>query len=149
MKKTISLSVFLPAFNEEAVIADNVREIADVLRKVTWNFEVIVCDDGSRDRTGPILSELQCRQPELNLKIVTHEVNQGYGAALASGFNAAVHELVFFTDGDKQFDVRELNKLLDAFNANTDLVIGWRKNRADPPLRRLNAWGWKLLISGV
>src|SRR5262249_34971694 len=78
-----------------------------------------------------------------------HERNRGYGAALASGFDAARKELVFFTDGDKQFDVSELASFLPELDDRTDLVIGWRRHRADPPMRLLNAWGWKLLVNGL
>jgi len=78
---------------------------------------------------------------------VTHEHNCGYGAALASGFDAASKDLVFLTDGDKQFDVTELREFLPAMDGQTDLVIGWRRNRADPLMRKLNALGWKLLVN--
>ena len=79
--------------------------------------------------------------------MVTHERNRGYGAALASGFDAARKDLVFLTDGDKQFDVAELAEFLPAMDGQTDLVIGWRRKRADPPMRKLNALGWKLLVN--
>jgi len=87
--------------------------------------------------------------PELPLRVVLHEQNRGYGAALASGFDAATKELIFMTDGDRQFDVAELERFLPALDAATDLVIGWREHRADPPLRLLNARGWKLLVNGL
>ncbi|HEY0580697.1 MAG TPA: glycosyltransferase family 2 protein, partial [Chloroflexota bacterium] len=79
--------------------------------------------------------------------VVTHEQNRGYGAALASGFDAARKDLVFLTDGDKQFDVTELAGFLPAIDAQTDLVIGWRRKRADPLMRKLNALGWKTLVN--
>jgi glycosyltransferase involved in cell wall biosynthesis len=139
----------LPAYNEEAVIERTVRHVADVLRGLVDEFEVIVTDDGSRDRTGSILADLQVRCADLHLHVVTHERNQGYGAALASGFNAATKDLIFMTDGDKQFDVAELADFLPAMDAETDLVIGWRRHRADPPMRLLNAWGWKMLVNAL
>jgi glycosyltransferase involved in cell wall biosynthesis len=77
---------------------------------------------------------------------VSHERNQGYGAAVWTGFISAVKDLVFLTDGDKQFDVDELSLLLPLLEG-ADLVIGYRKKRADPPLRLLNAWGWKQLVN--
>ncbi len=144
-----SISVVLPAYNEEAIIERTVRHVAEVLRCLTDDFEIIVTDDGSRDRTGAILAELQRREPALPLRVVTHQHNRGYGAALASGFDAATKELIFLTDGDKQFDVAELAGFLPELDDGTDLVIGWRWNRADPPLRLLNAWGWKLLVNGL
>lgn len=142
-----SLSAVLPAYNEEAVIERTVRHVAGVLADLADDFEIIVTNDGSRDRTGDILTQLQQDAPELRLRVVTHPRNQGYGAALASGFNAARKELVFLTDGDKQFDVAELAGFLPEMDERTDLVIGWRYKRADPPLRLLNAWGWKLLVN--
>ena len=143
------ISAILPAHNEEANIERSVRSLAAVLSGITHDFEVIVTDDGSRDRTAEVLASLQVQQPELNLRVVTHPVNRGYGAALASGFDDAQKELVFFTDSDGQFDTRELIQLLDVMDASTDMVIGWRRDRADPPLRRLNAWGWKQLVNGL
>jgi glycosyltransferase involved in cell wall biosynthesis len=142
-----SLSAVLPAYNEEAIIERTVRHVSGVLSGLVSDFEVIVTNDGSRDRTGAILADLARREPDLRLRVVTHERNCGYGAALASGFDAASKDLIFLTDGDKQFDVSELADFLPAMDAQTDLVIGWRRNRADPPLRLLNAWGWKTLVN--
>ena len=143
-----SLSAIMPAYNEEEVIEPTVRHVADVLRPLVSQFEIIVTNDGSKDRTGEILAAL-ARDPSLHLRVVTHERNQGYGAALASGFDAAEHDLIFMTDGDKQFDVTEIAGFLRAMNADTDLVIGWRRRRADPFLRLVNAWGWKQLVNGL
>jgi len=142
-----SISAVLPAYNEEAIIERTVRHVADVLGGLANDFEVIVTNDGSRDNTGTVLADLQRREPDLHLLVVTHERNRGYGAAVASGFDAASKDLVFLTDGDKQFDVKELNEFLPAMDSQTDLVIGWRRNRADPPLRKANALGWKLLVN--
>lgn len=144
-----TISAVLPAFNEEAIIGQSVHAVAKVLRTLADDFEVIVTDDGSRDNTAAILAHLQACEPELHLSVVTHPDNRGYGAALASGFDAARNELIFFTDGDKQFDVSELASFLPAMDADTDLVIGWRRNRADPPIRRANALGWKFLITAL
>jgi glycosyltransferase involved in cell wall biosynthesis len=145
----MSISAVLPAYNEEAIIERTVRHVAGVLGGLANDFEVIVTNDGSRDRTGAILAELQTREPRLHLRVVTHERNLGYGAALASGFDAARKDLVFMTDGDKQFDVTELRDFVRAMDGRTDLVIGWRRNRADPPMRKLNALGWKTLVNGL
>ena len=144
---SFSLSAVLPAYNEEAIIERTVNHVASVLRGLVTDFEVIVTNDGSRDRTGEILRRLQETEPELNLRVVSHERNRGYGAALASGFDAATKDLIFLTDGDKQFDVGELQGFLPAMDAQTDLVIGWRRKRADPLMRKLNALGWKTLVN--
>jgi glycosyltransferase involved in cell wall biosynthesis len=146
-RTSMSISAVLPAYNEEAIIEHTVRHVADVLRGLATDFEVIVANDGSRDNTARVLVDLQAREPELHLRIVTHERNRGYGAALASGFDEAHKDLVFLTDGDKQFDVAELRDFLPVMDGQTDLVIGWRKNRADPLLRKLNALGWKTLVN--
>jgi glycosyltransferase involved in cell wall biosynthesis len=145
----MSISAVLPAYNEEAIIERTVRHVAGVLSRLTSDFEVIVTNDGSRDGTGDVLRDLQAAAPELHLRVVTHDRNRGYGAALASGFDAATKDLVFLTDGDKQFDVTELGQFLPEMDADTDLVIGWRRNRADPPMRKLNALGWKVLVNAL
>jgi glycosyltransferase involved in cell wall biosynthesis len=144
-----SVSAVLPAYNEEAIIEQTVVDVAIVLRELVSDYEIIVVDDGSHDRTRDALMALAERYPELPLRVVLHDQNQGYGAALASGFAAATKELIFMTDGDRQFDVSELARFLPALDAATDLVIGWRTARADPPLRLLNAQGWKLLVNGL
>lgn len=146
---SFSISAVLPAYNEAAIIERTVRHVASVLAGLVSDFEVIVTNDGSRDKTGDILADLQAREPQLNLRIVTHERNCGYGAALASGFDAARKDLIFMTDGDKQFDVSELSGFIPAMDAQTDMVIGWRRNRADPRMRKLNALGWKMLVNGL
>jgi glycosyltransferase involved in cell wall biosynthesis len=148
-RSSFSISAVLPAYNEAAIIERTVRHVASVLGSLVSDFEVIVTNDGSRDATGDILADLQAREPRLNLHVVTHERNRGYGAALASGFDAAGKELIFMTDGDKQFDVAELSGFIPAMDAQTDMVIGWRRKRADPLMRKLNALGWKTLVNGL
>lgn len=143
-----SVSAVLPAYNEEAVIEQTVRHVAEVLRGLVDDFEVVVTNDGSRDRTGEILRHLR-EDPALRLRVVTHERNRGYGAALASGFDAARGNLIFMTDGDKQFDVAEVVNFLPVLERGADLAIGWRRKRSDPPMRLLNAWGWKLLVNDL
>jgi glycosyltransferase involved in cell wall biosynthesis len=148
-RREFSISVVLPAYNEEALIEDTVRHVADVLRRLVHDFEIVVTNDGSRDHTGDILAHLQSTEAALHLRVVTHRVNQGYGAALASGFDAASADLILLLDADGQFDVAEVVHLLAWMDEETDLVIGYRAWRADPPLRLLNAWGWKQLVNGL
>jgi glycosyltransferase involved in cell wall biosynthesis len=145
--RSLSISAVLPAYNEAAIIARTVHHVADVLRGLVHDFEIIVTNDGSRDATAQVLADLQATEPELHLQVVTHARNLGYGAALASGFDAARKDVIFMTDSDKQFDVAEIREFLRLMDADTDLVIGWRRQRADPPLRKLNALGWKLLVN--
>jgi glycosyltransferase involved in cell wall biosynthesis len=114
------------------------------LRSITDDYEVIVVNDGSRDRTAEIVTELSRRNSRVRL--VSHAENRGYGAALWTGFGSATMDLVFLTDGDKQFDVAELEEFLPLLEG-ADLVIGFRQPRADPWIRRLNGWGWNTIVS--
>jgi putative flippase GtrA len=141
-----SVSIVLPAYNEDAVIGATLEQVLNELAKRVKDFEVIVVNDGSTDRTGVILSAFTEAEPRV--KVVTHERNQGYGSALADGFAAATKELTFFMDSDGQFDIRDLSGLL-LFIDEFDAVIGYRLDRQDSWMRKLNAWGWKCLIGWV
>ncbi len=141
-----SLSVVLPAYNEEQIIARTIETVLDVLNAWRMDFEILVVDDGSTDRTREIVVALMYANPRVRL--VSHATNQGYGASLVSGFAAATKELVFFMDSDGQFDMRDLEEffpLIDSYDA----VIGYRVDRQDSWMRKLNAWGWKKLIGWV
>src|SRR6266496_6843988 len=106
----ISLTAFFPAYNDQHTIEPIVRTAADEMRKVTDDFEVLVVDDGSKDETGAILDRLKNELPFL--RVIHHERNLGYGAALITGFANAKKDVIFYTDGDGQYDVRELHRLL-------------------------------------
>lgn len=138
-----SLSIVLPAYNEDAVIGATLEQVLSGLATWVKDFEVIVVNDGSTDHTGEIVSAIMETEPRV--RVVTHERNQGYGSALADGFAAATKELTFFMDSDGQFDIRELAQLL-LFIDEYDAVIGYRLDRQDSWVRKLNAWGWKRLI---
>jgi glycosyltransferase involved in cell wall biosynthesis len=125
------VSVFFPAYNDANSIAKLVSDAFSVLRTLTDDYEVIVINDGSRDNTGQILADLQC-QYSPHLVVVTHEQNRGYGGALRSGFGAATKDLVFYTDGDGQYDVRELPKLIEKMASDVGLVNGFKLERNDP-----------------
>jgi glycosyltransferase involved in cell wall biosynthesis len=99
-----SISVFFPAYNDAGTIASMVVLADYTLRKLTNDYEVIVVNDGSRDHTAQVLSELETLYPRL--RVVHHPVNRGYGSALRTGFANASKELIFYTDGDAQYDVR-------------------------------------------
>lgn len=137
------LSVILPAHNEEQVIADTVGDVCTALAGWTEDFEVIVVNDGSVDQTGAILAEMA--QSEPRLRVITHPVNQGYGAALVSGFEAVNKELAFFMDSDGQFDIHDLVRFFP-YLADYDAVLGYRIQRRDTWVRKLNAWGWKQVV---
>ena len=141
-----SLSIILPAYNEAQVIASTVSTVHSVLDGWKVDFEIIVVNDGSTDQTGAILAALAARDPRI--RFVTHPVNQGYGAALVSGFAAATKELTFFMDADGQFDISDLRTFF-LFIDRYDAVIGYRMDRQDSWMRKLNAWGWRLLIGWV
>jgi glycosyltransferase involved in cell wall biosynthesis len=138
-----SLSVFFPFYNEESNLERVIHQALDVLPSLCPDFEVIMVDDGSRDRTPHIMEALAQRSPRL--KIVQHLHNKGYGAALSSGFAAATKEWVFFSDGDCQFDLRELALLWERRNT-ADAVIGYRIRRNDPFARKVNSWLWNRLV---
>ncbi|MFN3326248.1 MAG: glycosyltransferase family 2 protein [Bryobacteraceae bacterium] len=126
-----SISVFFPAFNDAPSLPGLVGRAFEVLQSAADDFEVIVVNDGSRDRTGEVLVELQ-RIHGPRLRVVTHPKNRGYGGALRSGFEAARKEIVFYTDGDGQYDVGELPKLLALMRPGVGLVNGYKLQRNDP-----------------
>lgn len=130
---TDSLSIFFPAYNDWGTIASMVTLAHQVARGLTPDFEVIVVNDASPDHVGTILEELQRLYPG-TLRVVTHERNRGYGGALRSGFAAATRDFIFYTDGDAQYDVRELALLWEKRHG-ADLVNGYKIRRSDPPYR--------------
>lgn len=141
-----SLSVIMPAHNEEEAIASTVHEVIDTISVWMQDFEVIVVNDGSQDRTGIILDTIAVTHP--CLKVIHHAVNQGYGAALVSGFEAVTKDLAFFMDSDGQFDIHDLEHFFPLLE-EYDAVLGYRVNRQDTWMRKVNAWGWKMLVGMV
>jgi hypothetical protein len=137
------LSLCLPAYNEEANIEDTLDAAGAILPEFVRDFEVIVVDDGSRDQTAAKVAAYAAAAPWVRL--VQHERNRGYGAAVTSGLRAASGDLVAFTDADGQFSLLDLPWFLTRLGA-CDLIIGYRYRRADPWHRRLNAWSWNRLI---
>ncbi|NIP24306.1 MAG: glycosyltransferase [Phycisphaerae bacterium] len=139
----MSISVFFPCYNEESNVANTVRNTLDVLENLKVDFEVIIVDDGSRDDTAKIAGEIAAQNNRVI--VVHHPTNLGYGAALQSGFKAAKKELVFYTDGDGQFDIKEMPPLLP-FMEKFDIVSCYRLNRQDPLVRKINGWAWTKLV---
>lgn len=133
--KPPSISVFFPAYNDERSIATLVRHALEVLPALTDDYEVIVVNDGSADQTAEVLRVLASEYN--HLRVVTHEKNSGYGAALRSGFAAARKDLIFYTDGDLQYDVRELPMLFALFDDGCDIVNGFKNKRSDRLNRKL------------
>ena len=139
----LSISVFFPCYNEQENVGRTVEKALEVMQKLNADFEVIIVDDGSSDGTGQIADEIAGRDGRV--KVVHHEGNLGYGAALQSGFKAATKELVFYTDGDGQFDINEMPPLL-ALMEQYDIVSCYRLNRRDSIIRKINGWCWTRLV---
>ena len=138
-----ALSYFFPAHNEGDNLRGLVEEALAELGTLAEMFEIIVIDDGSRDETPRIADELAAA--DARVRVVHHARNRGYGAALRSGFATARHDLIAFTDGDRQFRVEDLGRLVDRLSAgDSDVVVGYRIKRADPLVRTLYARAYRL-----
>lgn len=139
----LKISAFFPAHNEEANIETLTRKTAKVLSEICDDYEVIIVNDGSKDRTKEIAESLSKENPKIRL--INHEVNKGYGAAVKSGLYGAKLEWVFFTDGDGQFDVNEIKELAK-YTSEADFIAGYRIKRADSFMRKLNAFMWGSMV---
>jgi hypothetical protein len=137
------ISAVLPAYNEEAALAGTVAGLRSVLARLGRPFEIIVVDDGSSDGTPALADRLAREDPAVC--VVHHRHNQGYGAALKSGFAAARQDWVFLMDSDGQFDPAELPAFVDEAS-HADFVLGYRPERADPPHRRIFAKAWARMM---
>ncbi len=124
------ISIFFPAYNDAGTIASLVLIAHMTVRQISDDYEVIVVEDGSPDHTGELLDEMARHFPWL--KVVHHEQNRGYGGALRTGFQTASKELIFYTDGDAQYDPRELTALHEAMRPEVDFVNGYKIGRSDP-----------------
>lgn len=138
----MQLSIALPCFNEEENLPATIEDVHGWMDRRDIEGKIIAVDDGSRDGTGAVLRRLQDRYPRL--RIVTHEANRGYGAAVRSGCDAAVTEWIGFMDSDGQFHAEDFDKLLLS-SGTYSLVVGRRRKRADPFLRKVNAKCFGLL----
>jgi glycosyltransferase involved in cell wall biosynthesis len=128
--RQLGLSVFFPAYNDSGTIASLVITALKAAERLTPNFEVIIVNDGSADATAEIADELVRTYPQV--RVVHHKKNRGYGGALRSGFAASTRDLIFYTDGDAQYDPAEMEALWAAFSDNVDLVNGYKISRSDP-----------------
>jgi len=125
-----SISAFFPAYNDGGTIASMVLSALLTLQEVTDDYEVIVVNDSSTDYTPVILAELERKYEQV--RVIHHTKNRGYGGALRTGFAAAKKDLIFYTDGDAQYDPRELKLLLPALTEDVDVVNGYKISRSDP-----------------
>ncbi len=140
-----TLSIVLPAYNEEMVIVQTARACLETAQRFCPNVEIIIINDGSRDTTGALIDELA--REDAAIVPLHHRVNRGYGGAVLTGFAAARGMFLFFMDSDGQFAIEDIEKLLTKeLEQPGIIVLGYRRHRQDTPLRRLNAWGWKRLV---
>ena len=145
MTKLAGLSIVLPCFNEEENVGLVVSRAIEALAGITSDFEVVVVNDGSRDGTAEVAQTLvDSHHPRVRL--VNHIANRGYGAAIATGFEHARGDLVFYTDADNQFDISELQWFLPMME-DQDVVVGFRVYRYDTVLRSILSWIYNRLVS--
>jgi glycosyltransferase involved in cell wall biosynthesis len=144
MQRPITLSLFFPAHNEEENIATTITSATRVAEQSPFisDYEIIIVDDGSTDATARIAKSYAQSDP--HVRVLSHDGNKGYGAALKTGLAAATMDYVFFTDADLQFDIIELQNLLVHLH-DYEVVVGYRAPRRDPWMRLLNARGWNML----
>jgi len=143
LERSATLSLILPAYNEEETIRQAIQEAVAALGPITRAYEIIVVEDGCTDRTAEIVNEESAKNS--CVRLVRHPRNLGYGAALRNGFQAATMDLVAFTDSDCQFDLSEL-ALMIPLSKNVDIVCGYRIDRQDPALRLFYSWGYNRLV---
>jgi len=139
-----SISAFFPAYNDVGSIEKLIKAAASLLPSLAEDYEIVVVDDGSSDGTAGLLDGLQSRYPKL--KVIHHGVNRGYGAALITGFANCSKDLIFYTDGDGQYDVGEVARLLVALGDNVEMVTGYKIRRSDPRYRILTGRMYRDLV---
>ncbi|HDQ25821.1 MAG TPA: glycosyltransferase family 2 protein [bacterium] len=139
----MKISAFFPAYNEAQNVGGLAVKTSKVLSGLCDEYEVIVVNDGSKDNTIEVVEAVMKSDP--SVKLINHEKNKGYGGAVRTGLSAAKYEWVFFTDGDGQFDVAEIPLLVE-LSKSCDLAVGYRIKRADPFIRKVNAFMWGTLV---
>lgn len=144
---SVRISFFFPAYYDEGTVEPLVRLADEVLSSLAEEHEIIVVDDGSPDRSGAIADRLASENPRV--RVVHHGENRGYGQALWSGFQAARFEWVVFTDGDMQYDVRELPRMLERARAGADAVVGYKLSRAEGWRRSLLSYAYNASVRAL
>ncbi|HEY3108542.1 MAG TPA: glycosyltransferase family 2 protein [Chloroflexota bacterium] len=140
-----SITAFFPCYGDAGTIASMVVLAERTLARVADDWEIVVVDDASPDHAAEVLAELVTRYPRL--RVVSHPANRGYGGALLSGFQSATKELIFYTDGDAQYDPRELTRLLGALRDDVDVVNGYKIFRGDGPVRTVVGRIYHVVVS--
>ena len=146
MKRLPQLSIFFPCYNEEANVERTTRNALEAARKYADAYEVIIVNDGSRDATAQIADRLAAELP--NVRAVHNNPNRGYGGAVARGLAESRMQWIFFTDGDGQFDMNEIDRLIELLD-QCDFAVGYRIKRADSFLRKVNAFCWGVLVRAL
>ena len=140
----LSLTIFFPAYNEEENVERVTQAALQAASDITDDFEIIIVNDGSIDRTGELADALAAAHPQV--RAVHNNPNLGYGGALQRGFREARKDWIFYTDGDGQFDFTEIPKAI-ALLKNYDIVSAYRLDRKDSLIRKINAWAWTALVN--
>ncbi|MCL4417147.1 MAG: glycosyltransferase family 2 protein [Actinobacteria bacterium] len=135
IRRKYTISAFFPVYNDWGTISSMVFLVNGILEKVAKDYEIILVDDGSRPLTKRVLEELLKKIDKL--RVITHPKNGGYGAALKTGFYNSKHELIFYTDGDAQYNPEELELLVEKFSDDVDIVNGYKISRSDPIYRKI------------
>lgn len=139
------LSVFLPCYNEEANLHRTVANVKESLNKYASKWEIILINDGSKDKTLEIANSLA--QKDKRIRVINHPQNKGYGAAVKSGLYGARYQWISFIDSDGQFDFSEINQFIKTqVSTNADMVVGWYRKRRVPIFRKLNSAAWQLVV---
>ncbi len=141
--KKYNISFFFPCYNEEDNVSELITQSEKVLKEYADNWEIIIVNDGSSDRTRDIVEGIM--KGNSNIRLINHDENQGYGAALTSGFENAKYDLIFFSDGDLQFNLNEIIQFLEKID-DFDYIIGYRIKRQDNFIRIFNANLWNLVL---
>jgi len=145
-KKIKELSVFLPSYNEDSHVKSTTLRVRDTLNKIAEKWEIIIVNDGSKDKTGEIAGSLL--KKDKRIRLIEHKINRGYGAALKSGLYNSKYNWISFIDIDGQFDFSEVVRLIDAQKkTGADMVIGYYKKRAVPFYRKLNTFAWQIVVN--
>jgi glycosyltransferase involved in cell wall biosynthesis len=140
----LSVSVFFPCYNEQANVERTTLAALDACRPLFSDFEIIIVNDGSTDRTGVIADGLATEHD--GVRAVHNRVNLGYGGAVQLGLRESRKDWIFYTDGDGQFDVHEISLLVGLLD-RCDIAVGYRLDRKDHLIRKLNAWCWTTLCN--
>ncbi len=144
--RAFELSVFFPVYQEEDNVGKVTEQAVGVLEEIGCDYEVIIVNDGSSDRTGEVADALARRYPDV--RVVHHPKNLGYGVALKTGFTSAEYDYIFYTDGDNQFDLRELKKFV-ALLEFSDMVIGFRNRRNYSFYQKVTSFSYNLVLQNL